>query len=206
MREERIMKKDVTHHGIRSNPVGDWPEIDSTAFVDPSAQIIGKVHIGPNVYVAPLAVIRADEADTEGKVHPIIIEADTHIQDGTIIHSRGGTMVTIGPRASIAHGVMIHGPCIIGEGCFLALRAVLYSATLEDYVWVGIGSIIMKATIPSHTMIPAGSVIRAGSDVRHFRLTNNKEEEYQANVFSAATALRHGYIGLYGSTASGKEG
>jgi carbonic anhydrase/acetyltransferase-like protein (isoleucine patch superfamily) len=35
--------------GIRLNPHGDWPEIDPTAFVDPSAQIIGKVVVGPKV-------------------------------------------------------------------------------------------------------------------------------------------------------------
>ena len=197
------MSKTIPHHGIRPNPAGDWPRIDPTAFVDPSAQIIGNVHIGPKVYVACQAVIRADEADKDGNVHPVVIEAETNIQDGVIIHSRGGTSVRIGPRASVAHGAVIHGPCTIGEGCFVALRVVLYNATLEDGVWVGIGSIIMRATVPSHTMIPAGSVIRTASDVRNFRITNEKEEKYQANVFFAANALREGYLGLYSSSASG---
>ena len=190
------MEKIINHHGIRPNPNGDWPKIDTAAFVDPSAQIIGNVRIGPNVYVGPQAIVRADEADTEGKVHPIIIEAESNIQDGAIIHSRGGTSVIVGPRVSIAHGVIIHGPCVIGEGCFLALRSVLYRATLEDAVWVGIGSIIMRATIPSHTMIPAGSAIRFNSDVRHFRLTDSKEQEYQENVCSVSQTLRKGYLEL----------
>ena len=190
------MQDKITHHGIRSNPQGDWPEIDPSAFVDPSAQIIGNVRIGPNVYVGPQAVMRADEADNKGNVHPVIIGAESNIQDGVIIHSRGGTSVIIGPKASIAHGVIIHGPCEIGEGCFLALRSVLYRATLEDAVWVGIGSIIMRATIPSHTMIPAGSVIRFDSDVRHFRLTNSKEQDYQENVCSVSQTLRKGYLDL----------
>lgn len=191
------MQEKITRRGVRSNPHGDWPEIDPSAFVDPSAQIIGNVRIGPNVYVGPQAVMRADEADIKGKVHPVIIGAESNIQDGVIIHTRGGTSVTIGPKASIAHGVIIHGPCEIGEGCFLALRSVLYRATLEDAVWVGIGSIIMRATIPSHTMIPAGSVIRFDSDVRHFRLTNLKEQEYQENVCSVSQILRKGYLDHY---------
>jgi len=178
---------------LRPNPSGDWPKVDPTAFVDPSAQIIGNVHIGPKVFVGPQAVIRADEPDKDGKVHPIIIEAETNIQDGVIIHSRGGTKVIIGAKSSIAHGVIIHGPCIIGKGCFIALRSVLYKATLEDEVWVGLGSVILKVTIPSHTMIPAGSVIRSNTDIRHFRFTNNKEEEYQRNVFEAASSIREGY-------------
>ncbi|MFH1934949.1 MAG: carbonate dehydratase [Pseudomonadota bacterium] len=191
------MKKIIPNHGIRPNPIGDWPEIDTTAFVDPSAQIIGNVRIGPNVYVGPQTVIRADETDAEGKVHPIVIEAETNIQDGVIIHTREGTSVNIGPSASVAHGVIIHGPCVIGEGCFLALRSVFYSATLEDGIWVGIGAVIMRATVPSHTMIPAGSVIRCESDVRHFRLTNVKEEEYKGNVSAVSQTLRQGYIALY---------
>lgn len=190
------MKKVMSHYGVRSNPNGDRPKIDPTAFVDPSAQIIGNIHIGPNVYVGPQAVIRADETDKEGKVHPIVIEAESNIQDGVIIHARGGTSVKIGPRASIAHGVIIHGPCVIGEGCFLALRSVLYRATLEESVWVGIGSIIMRATIPSHTMVPAGSVIRFETDVRHFRVTNLKEQKYQEDVCLVSQKIRQGYLDL----------
>lgn len=103
----------------------------------------------------------------------------------------------IGPRCTVAHGVIIHGPCTIGQECFLALRSVLYNANLEDGVWVGIGAIVMKSDVPSHTMIPAGSVIRSESDVRHFRLTHSKEEEYKGDVHGAARALREGYMGLY---------
>lgn len=179
--------------GIRPNFVGDWPKIDPAAFVDPSAQIMGNVQIGPDVYVGPLTVIRADEPDASGKVHPVVIEAGSYVQDGVIIHAREGTEVRIGSGTNLAHGVIIHGPCLIGERCFLALRATVYQSTLEEEVWIGIGSIIMRATVPSHTMIPAGSVVRSSADVRNFRLTNVKEIEYQKNVFKSSAALRDGY-------------
>lgn len=186
-----------SHSGIRPNPVGDWPQIDPTSFVDPSAQIMGNVSIGPKVYVGPQTVIRADEVDSHGKVYPVVIKEDSFIQDGVIIHARSGTSVTIGPGANIAHGVIIHGPGEIGKGCFVALGAAIYSATLEEEVWIGIGSVVMRATIHSHTMIPAGSIIRSGSDIRQFRLTNEKEEEYKRHVFEASGALRDGYLKLY---------
>ena len=66
----------MTHslQNIRPNLVGDFPEIHPTALIDPSAQIIGNVRIGANVFVAPLAVIRSDEPGSDGKVRPIIIE------------------------------------------------------------------------------------------------------------------------------------
>ncbi len=191
------MNKPYEQSGIRPNPIGDWPKIDPTAFVDPSAQIMGNVHIGPRVYVGPQTVIRADEVDREGKVHPVIIEEESYIQDGVIIHARAGTMVKIGTSANIAHGVIIHGPCEVGAGCFIALRAAIYSSTLEDEVWVGIGAIITRSTIPSHTMIPAGALIRSSSDISQFRLTNIKEQEYKKSVFEASAALRDGYIELY---------
>jgi len=178
---------------IRPNFLGDWPKIDPAAFVDPSAQIMGNVHIGPDVYVGPLTVIRADEADRDGKVHPVFIEGGSYVQDGVIIHAREGSEVRIGSGTNLAHGVIIHGPCVVGAGCFLALRVTIYNSTLEEAVWVGIGSIIMRATVPSHTMIPAGSVVRSNNDVRNFRLTNVKEIEYQESVFKSSAALRDGY-------------
>ena len=179
--------------GIRPNFIGDWPKIDPAAFVDPSAQILGNVHIGPDVYVGPLSVIRADEPGPDGKVHPVIIEGGSYVQDGVIIHAREGTEVRIGSSTNLAHGVIIHGPCVIGEGCFLALRVTVYNSTLEEAVWVGVGAIIMRATIPSRMMIPAGSVIHSKYDVRNYRVTNEKEIEYQKDVFRASAALRDGY-------------
>jgi carbonic anhydrase/acetyltransferase-like protein (isoleucine patch superfamily) len=154
------------------------------------------------VYVGPLSVIRADEIDADGKVHPVIIEEGSLIQDGVIIHARAGTVVRIGERANIAHGVIIHGPCEIQRDCFVSLRAAIYSSTLEEGVWVGIGSIIMRTTIPSHTMIPAGSLVRSNADIRAFRITDVKEETYRKDVFGASTVLRESYKKLYGSTQS----
>jgi carbonic anhydrase/acetyltransferase-like protein (isoleucine patch superfamily) len=188
--------------GIRQNPAGDWPKIDPSSFVDPSAQIMGNVHIGPNVYVGPLSVIRADEVDSEGKVHPVMIGEGSLIQDGVIIHARAGTTVKIGPRANIAHGVIIHGPCEIQQDSFVALRVAIYNATLEEGVWVGIGSIIMRTTVPSHTVIPAGSVVRSNDDIRAFRITNVKEEDYRKDVFAASSILRESYMKLSGRVQS----
>jgi len=138
-------------------------------------------------------VIRADEPGPDGKVHPVIIEGGSYVQDGVIIHAREGTEVRIGSGTNLAHGVIIHGPCVIGEGCFLALRVTVYNSTLEEAVWVGVGAIIMRATIPSRMMIPAGSVIHSKYDVRNYRVTNEKEIEYQKDVFRASAALRDGY-------------
>ncbi len=104
---------------LRLNPEGDWPQVDPSAYIDPTAQLMGNVHIGPRVYVGPNAVIRADETDSKGMVLPIVIAPKCNIQDGVVIHAIGGTNVTIGLKTSLAHGCIIHGPCNLGQRCFM---------------------------------------------------------------------------------------
>jgi carbonic anhydrase/acetyltransferase-like protein (isoleucine patch superfamily) len=185
-------------NGIRPNPVGDLPKIDPTAFVDPSAQIMGNVIIGARVYVGPLSVIRADEVDETGKVQPVIIAEDVCVQDGVVIHGRSGSEVIVGPRSNISHGVIVHGPATIKSDCFVAIRAVVYDSVLEESVWVGVGSVIMRTTIPANTWVPAGSIIRSDQETKQFRLINLKEEKYKKNVYDASASLRDGYMKLYG--------
>lgn len=191
------MTTQVPKNGVRPNPVGDWPKIDPTAFVDPSAQIMGNVVIGARVYVGPLSVIRADEVDEKGRVHPVIVAEDACVQDGVVIHGRSGSEVTIGPRSNISHGVIVHGPASIKSDCFVAIRAVVYDSVLEESVWVGVGSVIMRATIPANTWVPAGSIIRSDQETKQFRLINLKEEKYKKGVYDASAALRDGYLKLY---------
>lgn len=191
------MTSEVPKTGIRPNPVGDRPRIDPTAFVDPSAQIMGKVIIGPRVYVGPLSVIRADEVDEKGTVHPVVIEEDACVQDGVVIHGRSGTEVRIGARCNISHGVVIHGPATIKADSFVAIRAVVYDSVLEESVWVGVGSVVMRTTVPANTWIPAGSIIRADHDTKQFRLIDLKETKYKKSVHDASASLRDGYLKLY---------
>lgn len=191
------MTSQVPKNGIRPNPVGDLPKIDPTAFVDPSAQIMGNVVIGPRVYVGPLSVIRADELDETGKVHPVIIEEDACVQDGVVIHGRAGTVLTIGRRCNISHGVVVHGPATIKADSFVAIRAVVYDSILEESVWVGVGSVVMRTTVPANTWIPAGSIIRSDHDTKQFRLIDLKEEKYKKGVYDASASLRDGYLTLY---------
>src|SRR5512134_709649 len=75
---------------------GVSPSIHPTAYVDPSAQVIGDVHIGPESSVWMNVVIRGD-------VHRIRIGARTNVQDGTIVHVMRDTHpTTIGDEVTIA--------------------------------------------------------------------------------------------------------
>ncbi len=144
--------------------------------------------------MAPLAVIRADERGPDGVVAPIIIGEEVNIQDGVIIHSHGGTSVSSGKKTSVAHGVAIHGPCTIGEECFLAMRSCLYRATLKSNIWVGMAATVMMATIESYTYIPAGDVIRYSTDTLNLRLVSPKEKKYMEDVWEATRRLRQDFL------------
>ncbi|HEP8556355.1 TPA: dihydroorotase [Pseudomonas aeruginosa] len=117
---------------IRKNPSGDLPVIDESAYVDKTAIICGKVIIQANVFVGPYAVIRADEVDADGGMQPIVIGANSNIQDGVVIHSKSGAAVTIGEHSSIAHRSIVHGPCEVGDRVFIGFNSVLFNCRVGD--------------------------------------------------------------------------
>lgn len=179
------------------NPNGDWPQVDSTAYIDPTAQIIGKIDIGAKVFVGPNAVVRADETDDNGNVSPIEIGPECNVQDGVIIHALGGTKVTVGQRTSLGHGCIIHGPCTLGDGCFVGFGAKVFDAILGDGVFVGTGAVIQGVKLDSKSLVPSTvSVLCREHMVRFVSTTSLTESEFMEKVVAANLNLAKGYIGL----------
>lgn len=179
---------------IRPNSNGDLPFVDSTAYIDPMAQVIGNVYIGAQVYVGPNAVIRADETDSRGEVMPIVIAPECNIQDGVIIHALGGTRVTIGPRTSLAHGCIIHGPCSLGQDCFIGFRAVIYNATLGDGVFIGTSAVVQGIDLAANALVPASAAVLSHEDVaRLVSATSPTDCEFMERIVDANLALAQGY-------------
>jgi carbonic anhydrase/acetyltransferase-like protein (isoleucine patch superfamily) len=175
-------------------PILRATEIHPSAYIDSSAQIIGNVKIEKNAFVAPLAVIRADMCGPDAFVKPVIIGEEVNIQDGVIIHTHGGESVTVGARTTLGHGVVIHGPCSIGEECFLSMRSTLFSATLENSIWIGMGAIVMRATLDALTYVPEGSVIRSRPDAWGLRLISSKEKQYMEEIWKITNSERRDYL------------
>ena len=186
---------------LRPNPNGDRPGVDSTAYVDPSAQVIGNVHIGPEVYIGPNAVIRADESDDTGYVQPVVIESGCNVQDGAIVHALAGTQVRIGPQTSLAHGCIIHGPCIIGECCFVGFRAVVFNATLGDGVFLDTSAVVQGVDLAANALVPPGVVVSSEEDAaKQVGTTSQADMRFRENVVSANQALADGYGRLFMKT------
>lgn len=190
---------------LRPNPSGDWPQVDPTAYIDPTAQIIGNVHIGPQIYVGPSAVIRADETDTSLGVAPIEIGLECNVQDGVIIHALAGTTVTVGRRSSLGHGCIVHGPCTLGEGCFVGFGAKVFDATIGDGAFVGTGAVVQGVELVTESLVPpAVSVLCREHVIKLVGTTSPEDREFVERVVAANLALVEGYIRLDGQKESGR--
>jgi carbonic anhydrase/acetyltransferase-like protein (isoleucine patch superfamily) len=172
------------------NHAGDKPVVAATATIHPSAVVIGNVLIGEKVFVGPNAVIRADEPCPAGKVEAIVIESEVNIQDGVIIHALGGSPVRIGKGSSLAHGAVIHGPCSVGENCFVGFKTVVFKADLGAGVIIQHQTLVEGVTIPAGMHVPSMFGVMSEDDVRQLRpvtaeLTAFAEKVRQTNVFLA---------------------
>jgi len=125
---------------------GHKPEIDPTAFIHDSAEIIGKVRIGKHVSIWPNAVIRGD-------IEEIIIGDNTNIQDNTVIHTDEDVPTVLGEGISVGHSVILHS-CNVKNNCLIGMGAILLEgATIEEDCLIGAGALVS----PGKT-IPRGSL------------------------------------------------
>jgi carbonic anhydrase/acetyltransferase-like protein (isoleucine patch superfamily) len=195
--ERKSLVRNNSNISLRLNPEGDWPQVDPSAYIDPTARLIGNVRIGPRVYIGPNAVIRADETDSSSVVAPIEIGPECNVQDGVIIHALGGAKVTVGHRSSLAHGCIVHGPCMLGESCFVGFGAKVFDATLGDGVFVGTGAVVQGIELAPESFVPPGvSVLCQESVIRLVSTTRPEDGEFVERVVAANVALAGGYIRL----------
>jgi len=178
---------------IRKNPSGDLPDISPDAFVDPSAIICGKVIIEKNVFVGPYVVIRADEVDENGNMQPIIIGHDSNIQDGVVIHSKSGAIVTIGARTSIAHRSIIHGPCQVGNDVFIGFNSVVFNTHVGARCVIRHNSVIDGLDLPEAFHVPPMTNIGPSFDLNTIEKVPPHYSEFSESVVTANNILVEGY-------------
>jgi len=125
---------------------GKIPQIHESAFIAPTAVIIGDVTIGEGSNIWFGAVLRGDWAS-------IIIGRNTSIQENVTIHNQVGSTVDIGDDCIIGHHAMIHGPCTIGDGCLVGIGAnVLHRSRMGEGAILGAGGVLIGKEIPPRTL------------------------------------------------------
>ena len=178
---------------IRKNPSGHLPVIAESAYVDKTAIICGKVIIKDNVFVGPYAVIRADEVDENGDMEPIVIGANSNIQDGVVIHSKSGAAVTIGQRTSIAHRAIVHGPCTVGNGVFIGFNSVLFNCTVDDGCVVRYNAVVDGVHLPPGFYVHSTERIGPETDLASLPQVPADASEFSEDVARTNNALVQGY-------------
>jgi gamma-carbonic anhydrase len=121
---------------------GVLPRIADSAYIDPSAQVIGDVMIGERSSVWPLVAIRGD-------VNYIRVGDETSVQDNTVLH--------------VDHRLY---PCIIGNRVTVGHSVVLHGCVVEDGALIGIGAIVLNgAKIGKGAIVAAGALVPEGMEV-----------------------------------------
>ncbi|CAM3858616.1 gamma carbonic anhydrase family protein [Isoptericola cucumis] len=120
---------------------GHIPEIDPTAWIAPTATIVGQVRIGPRASVFYGAVLRGDMDSIE-------LGAGSNIQDNCVVHTDTGVPTRIGAGVGVGHGAIIHG------------------ATVHDGSLVGMGATLLNgAVVGEGAFVAAGALVREGQEV-----------------------------------------
>lgn len=96
---------------------GHEPRIDSSAFVAPTATVVGDAELGPESGVFYGAVVRGDRS-------PVRLGARSNLQDNVVVHSDPGHPCTIGADVSVGHGAVVHG-CTVEDEVLIDRKSVV---------------------------------------------------------------------------------
>jgi carbonic anhydrase/acetyltransferase-like protein (isoleucine patch superfamily) len=121
---------------------GKAPRLHPTAWVAPTADVIGDVEIGAGSSIWFHCVIRGD-------TNAIRIGARCNVQDGSILHVAAGRL-----------------PCLLGDDVTVGHAAIVHACTLEDRAFVGMGATVLDgAVIATGGMLAAGALLTPGKRV-----------------------------------------
>ena|SRR5689334_9178114 len=145
---------------------GLTPVVDPSAFVHPSAVLIGDVLVGARAYVGPCASLRGDFGR-------IVIEAGANIQDSCVLHGFPGKDTVVGADATVGHGAVLHG-CVLRRGALVGMNCVVNdNAEVEEDAIVA-----AQAFVKAEARIPARS-LAAGIPARVLRLLSDEEVRWK---------------------------
>ena len=173
------------------------PKIHDTAYVHSFSNIIGDVHIGSNVMIAPGTSIRADEGT------PFYIGSGTNIQDGVVIHGlEQGRVegdddksysVWVGKNTSLTHMALIHGPAYVGDDCFIGFRSTVFNARVGNGCIVMMHVLIQDVEIPPGKYIPSGAIITNQQQADRLPDVQDSDVKFATHVIGINDDLRKGY-------------
>jgi phenylacetic acid degradation protein len=165
--EEHLMVKVYELNGI-------CPVVHPSAYVHPSAVLIGDVIIGARCYVGPLASMRGDFGR-------LILEEGANLQDGCVMHGFPGCDTVVERDGHIGHGAVLHG-CRIDRNVMVGMNSVIM-----DNAVIGADSIVgAMSFVKANMIVPPRSLV-LGSPARVVREVTDAELAWKV----AGTAQYH---------------
>ena len=164
---------------------GITPVVHPSAYVHPSAVLIGDVIVGPRAYIGPCASLRGDFGR-------IVVEEGASVQDTCMLHGFPGKDTVVGAEATIGHGAVLHG-CVIRRGALVGMNCVVNdnAEVGEDAVIAALAFVRAEARIAPRSLavgIPA-RVLRTLSD-EEMKWKKDNMKLYQELAVRSRTTLR----------------
>lgn len=156
------------------------PRVPESAYVDPSAQVIGDVEVGENASIWCNTTIRGD-------VNSIHIGEESNIQDNCCLHVDRDKPLVVGQRVVVGHSVTLHA-CVVEDECLIGMGStVLSGARIGSGSLVAAGSLVLEGE-----KIPTGSWV-SGAPARVRRPMREAELERTRSNAAGYVALGHEY-------------
>ena len=122
---------------------GITPVVHPSAFVHPSAVLIGDVIVRARAYIGPCASLRGDFGR-------IVVEEGANIQDTCMLHGFPGKDTVVGAESTIGHGAVLHG-CVVRRGALVGMNCVVNDNAVvgEDAMVAALAFVKAEDSIPS---------------------------------------------------------
>ncbi|MBT9457393.1 MAG: phenylacetic acid degradation protein PaaY [Burkholderiaceae bacterium] len=117
---------------------GVIPVVHPSAFVHPTAVLIGDVIVGPDCYIGPAASLRGDFGR-------IVLQQGVNVQDTCVVHGFPGSETVVETNGHIGHGAVLHG-CVVRHDALVGMNAVVMD----------------EAEVGAYSIVAACAFVRAG--------------------------------------------
>lgn len=139
---------------------GVRPVVHPTAYVHPTAVLIGDVIVGPRCYIGPLASMRGDFGR-------LILEEGANLQDTCVMHGFAGAETVVEKDGHIGHGAVLHG-CRIGRNAMVGMNAVVMDGAVigAESIVAAMSFVKAKMEVPPRSLVMGAParVVRELSD------------------------------------------
>ncbi len=132
------------------------PVVDVSAFVHPTAVLIGDVIIGAGCYIGANAVLRGDFGRLQ-------MHSGSNLQDTCVMHGFPECDTVIEQDGHVGHGAVLHG-CRVGRNALVGMNAVIMDNAVigKECIVAALAFIKADMQVPPRSLVAGvpGKVVR----------------------------------------------